>query len=66
MLQVLLAGVFTLATMVGSFIIGYTADMLKLLLAVLVSQILISMIMYLRSNLAGLHLFKDRQHHIGT
>ena len=58
MLRVLLAGVFTLATMVGGFIIGYTADMLKLLLAVLVNQILISMIMYLRSNLAGLHLFK--------
>lgn len=58
LLRILLAVVFAVATMVGGFIIGYTADMMKLLLAVLLNQILISFIMYLRSNLSGLHLFK--------
>ncbi|MEO0312593.1 MAG: hypothetical protein RIQ89_2250 [Bacteroidota bacterium] len=57
-LRFLLAVTFTLVTLIGGLIIGYTDDMMKMLIAVLVNQILISTIAYLRSNLAGLHLFK--------
>jgi O-antigen/teichoic acid export membrane protein len=58
MLRILLAVVFSVITLLGGWMIGYTADMLKMLVAVLFNQILISFIMYLRSNLAGLHQFK--------
>ena len=58
LLRLLLAGVFTIVTILGGLLIGYTPDMMKMLIAVIFNQILISFIMYLRSNLAGLHLFK--------
>lgn len=57
-LRLLLSSVFTLITLLGGLLIGYTADMMKMLIAVIFNQILISFIMYLRSNLAGMHLFK--------
>ena len=58
MLRLLLAGIFTLVTIIGGLTVGYTPDMMKMLIAVIFNQILLSFIMYLRSNLAGLHLFK--------
>lgn len=58
LLRILLAGVFSLITLAGGLVIGYTPDMMKMLVAVMFNQILISTILYLRSNLAGLHLFK--------
>lgn len=58
MLRVLLALVFTLITLAAGWLVKYNADMLKMLAAVIFNQILISFILYLRSNLAGLHLFK--------
>jgi O-antigen/teichoic acid export membrane protein len=58
MLRLLLAFIFTIITILGGLIIGYNADMMKMLVAVIFNQILLSFIMYLRSNLAGLHLFK--------
>ncbi len=58
LLRFLLIGVFIVITLLGGLIIGYTTDMMKMLIAVMVNQILISFIFYLRSNLAGLHLFK--------
>ncbi|REJ84449.1 MAG: hypothetical protein DWQ44_09435 [Bacteroidetes bacterium] len=58
MLRILLAGIFTVITLVGGLVIEYTPDMMKMLVAVIFNQILLSFIMYLRSNLAGLHLFK--------
>jgi O-antigen/teichoic acid export membrane protein len=57
-LRLLLAGIFGVVTLAGGWLIGYTPDMLKMLLTVLFNQILISFILYLRSNLAGLHQFK--------
>ncbi|MFM7218316.1 MAG: oligosaccharide flippase family protein [Bacteroidota bacterium] len=57
-LRLLLAGIFAVVTLGGGWLIGYTPDMLKMLVAVLFNQILISFILYLRSNLAGLHQFK--------
>ncbi len=58
LLRLLLAGIFAIITIAGGLIIGYTPDMMKMLIAVIFNQVLISFIMYLRSNLAGLHLFK--------
>ena len=58
LLRILLAGLFSIVTLLGGLIIGYTDDMMKMLIAVMFNQILISFILYLRSNLAGLHLFK--------
>ncbi len=58
LLRILLAGLFSIITLLGGLLIGYTADMMKMLVAVMFNQILISFILYLRSNLAGLHLFK--------
>ncbi len=58
MLRLLLAFAFTIITLIGGLVIGYTGDMMKMLIAVIFNQILLSFIMYLRSNLAGLHLFK--------
>jgi O-antigen/teichoic acid export membrane protein len=57
-LRFLLAGIFVVITLIGGLVIGYTNDMMKMLMAVIFNQVLISFIMYLRSNLAGLHLFK--------
>lgn len=57
-LRMLLTGIFVILTLVGGWIIGYTPDMMKMLAAVIFNQVLNSFILYLRSNLAGLHLFK--------
>ena len=58
LLRILLTVIFTIVTLVAGLVIQYTPDMMKMLVAVIFNQILISFIMYLRSNLAGLHLFK--------
>jgi O-antigen/teichoic acid export membrane protein len=57
-LRMLLTGVFIILTLIGGWMIGYTLDMMKMLMAVIFNQVLNSFILYLRSNLAGLHLFK--------
>lgn len=53
-----LAGLYILVNIIASIVIGYSYEQLKMLLVLLLNQILISFILYLRSNLAGLHLFK--------
>jgi O-antigen/teichoic acid export membrane protein len=58
LLRVLLAGLYFIITLIAGMIVGYTWDMFKMLLVLLLNQVLISFILYLRSNLAGLHLFK--------
>jgi len=57
-LRIMLAMVYCLITFAIGFIIGYTDDMMKMVVALAFNQVLISFILYLRSNLAGLHLFK--------
>lgn len=57
-LKLCLAGLYILATIVVGLIIGYDTRLLKLLLMLGFNQFLISMVLYLRSNLQGLHLFK--------
>ncbi len=57
-LRLMLAAAFCIITLLSGFFIHYTWDMMKMLLVLMFNQILISFILYLRSNLAGLHLFK--------
>jgi O-antigen/teichoic acid export membrane protein len=58
MIRILLAGLYLAISMISAFIIGYDEVQIKMLLVLMLNQILISFILYLRSNLAGLHLFK--------
>jgi O-antigen/teichoic acid export membrane protein len=57
-LKLSLAVFYLLATVVLGLCMGYDARYTKLLLILAFNQFLISMILYLRSNLLGLHLFK--------
>lgn len=57
-LKLVLGIVYFLITILLGFIIGYDYRYMKLLSVLAVNQFLISMILYLRSSLLGLHLFK--------
>lgn len=57
-LRIMLVVFYVLISFFNGFIIGYERDQLFMLLVLLFNQALISFILYLRSNLAGLHLFK--------
>ncbi|MEO5570093.1 MAG: oligosaccharide flippase family protein [Bacteroidia bacterium] len=58
LLRVLLAAFYFLFSFFNGFVIGYERQQLLMLCLMLLNQFLISFILYLRSNLAGLHLFK--------
>jgi len=58
LLRVMLAVFYFLISFFNGFIIGYEREQLTMLCLLLFNQFLISFILYLRSNLAGLHLFK--------
>ncbi len=53
-----LAVLYIVITLVSGWLIGYDERLMRLLLWLGFNQFLISLIMYLRSNLAGLHLFR--------
>jgi len=54
-IKCLLAGVYVGLTMlVGVFVLGYTAEALPLLLVLLLNQVLVQLILFLRSNISGL------------
>jgi len=53
-----LAALYLVVNVVACTLIGYSFEQMYMLLVLLLNQILISFILYLRSNLAGLHLFK--------
>lgn len=57
-LRIVLAVSYFLISFFNGFIIGYEREQLTMLCLLLFNQVLISFILYLRSNLAGLHLFK--------
>ncbi len=54
----LLFAVYLLVVFLGSLIIDYTREQVFLLAFLAINQFLLSLILYLRSNLSGLHLFK--------
>jgi len=57
-LKLILALIYILGSVVIGLAIGYDTRLTKLLLLLGFNQFLISMVLYLRSNLQGLHLFK--------
>ncbi len=57
-LRLALAVIYFSVSWFCAWIIGYEMIQFKMLLLLLVNQIMISFILYLRSNLSGLHLFK--------
>ena len=57
-LKFLLSIVYAIVCFTAAFIIGYDAKQMYLLVFLVVNQFLLSFIMYLRSNLSALHLFR--------
>jgi len=57
-LKFLLAIVYFVVSISAAMLIGYEWKQLKLLFFLIFNQFLISFVLYLRSNLSGLHLFK--------
>lgn len=57
-LKFLLAIVYTFVTFTVAIIFGYSQDQLSMIALLCFNQFLISFILYLRSNISGLHFFK--------
>ncbi len=57
-LKLLLAIIYVIVTVSLGFIVRYSPEQIKLLVILGINQFLISFVLYLRSNLSGLHLFK--------
>lgn len=57
-LRMALAFFYIGISMIAAFFVGYQAEEISMLLILLLNQVLISGILYFRSNLAGLHMFK--------
>ncbi|MFM7768551.1 MAG: oligosaccharide flippase family protein [Bacteroidota bacterium] len=58
LLRLVLACFYIIISSIIALAIGYTIEETSILLILLINQVLISGILYLRSNLAGLHMFK--------
>lgn len=58
-LRIILAVVYVAVSLLIGLLIGYQWNHLSMLLLLLFNQVLISFILYIRSNYAGLHLFKQ-------
>ncbi len=56
--KVALGIIYMLATLILGYVIGYKGEEFSLLMLLAVNQFLSSMVLYLRSNIAGLHYFK--------
>ncbi len=57
-LRLMLAGMYFLVSIIIALAIGYRGFELGLLLLLMLNQVLLSFILYLRSNISGLHYFK--------
>ncbi len=57
-LKLLLFGLYLLFTFSFAFVIDYSPEQIRLLVFLAINQFLLSFILYLRSNLGGLHLFR--------
>ncbi len=57
-LKLTMAVLYITITMLVGYIVGFNLRYLKLLFILTINQFFISMVLYLRSNLLGLHLFK--------
>ena len=56
-LRFILVFIYLLCTLFIAFCVGYSAVQVKLLFILAINQALVAFILYMRSNLAGLHLF---------
>ena len=57
-LKFLLGVFYFIFVLIGAFLIGYNERQIKFLLILAGNQFLLSLILYMRSNISGLHLFK--------
>ncbi|MDQ3073362.1 MAG: polysaccharide biosynthesis C-terminal domain-containing protein [Bacteroidota bacterium] len=57
-LKIILSGIYLGATLLGGVILGYNSYAIYLLFWIAIIQVLSSLLLYFRSNLAGLHLFR--------
>ncbi len=57
-IKLLLSAIYIIVTISVGLIIGYGSNHLYLLFVLAFNQVLISLVLYLRSNISGLHLFK--------
>jgi len=57
-LKFMLAGFYALVTVLSGLFIGYSNAQVKLLIILIFNQFLLSFILYLRSNISGLHFFR--------
>lgn len=57
-LKIVLAVLYAVVTIIAGLIVGYTWRQFYILLFLVLNQFFASFILYLRSNLSGLHLFK--------
>ncbi|MGD0712120.1 MAG: polysaccharide biosynthesis C-terminal domain-containing protein [Bacteroidales bacterium] len=57
-LKLMLGGIYLVLSVICAFIIRYNSLQILLLLVLAFNQFLISFVLYLRSNISGLHLFK--------
>ncbi len=57
-IKLLLSALYVIITLALGLIIGYGSEHQHLLFVLAFNQVLISLILYLRSNISGLHLFK--------
>ena len=57
-LKFLLALLYALICIAGGLIIGYTPSQLFMLIFLIINQFLASLLLYLRSNISGLHYFR--------
>ncbi len=58
LLKLLLFVIYIIVTFTSAFFIQYSAEQIRLLYFLAINQFLLSLILYLRSNLGGLHLFR--------
>jgi O-antigen/teichoic acid export membrane protein len=56
--KIILAGFYLVLTLIAAVILGYRGEAFYMLLVLGFNQILISFVLYLRSNISGLHYFK--------
>ncbi len=57
-IKLLLSALYIMITIAVGFIVGYSRQQMNLLYVLAFNQVLVSLILYLRSNISGLQLFK--------
>jgi O-antigen/teichoic acid export membrane protein len=57
-LKIFLAIIYAVISLLAALLIGYSALQIKFLIFLILNQVIASFLLYLRSNLSGLHLFK--------